>query len=231
VARLGLVRSFQISAAFPHLTALENVRVALQRQHGHSFDFWRSKTVLDRFNNRARELLDDVGLSEFAKTPAVERPYGHKRALEIATTLALDPEMMPLDEPMAGMGHEDIDKIAALIKRISRKYTILMVEHDLSVVANLSDIIIVLTRGRVLAEGNLANFRRFWTWPRGNVCCADTRRDRRATSVCLFGICNEKRQMVTNSMVPSLLRFGGRSTAPKTHLFWRRNANYEDLIE
>jgi branched-chain amino acid transport system ATP-binding protein len=157
VARLGLVRSFQISAVFPHLTALENVRVALQRQHGHSFDFWRSKSVLDCFNGRAHALLDDVGLSEFAKTPAVEMPYGRKRALEIATTLALDPEMMLLDEPMAGMGHEDIDKIAALIKRISAKYTILMVEHNLSVVANLSDIITVLTRGHVLAEGNYAD--------------------------------------------------------------------------
>src|SRR6201991_53802 len=156
VARLGLVRSFQISAVFPHLTALENVRVALQRQHGHSFDFWRSKTVLDKYNNRARELLNDVGLSEFEKTPAVEMPYGRKRALEIATTLALDPEMMLLDEPMAGMGHEDIDQIAALIKRISAKYTILMVEHNLSVVANLSAIITVLTRGRVLAEGHYA---------------------------------------------------------------------------
>jgi branched-chain amino acid transport system ATP-binding protein len=157
VARLGLVRSFQISAVFPHLTALENVRVALQRQHGHSFDFWRSKSVLNRFNARAHELLDDVGLSEFSSTPAVEMPYGRKRALEIATTLALDPEMMLLDEPMAGMGHEDIDKIAALIKRISAKYTILMVEHNLSVVANLSDIITVLTRGHVLAEGNYAD--------------------------------------------------------------------------
>ncbi len=156
VARLGLVRSFQISAVFPHLTALENVRVALQRQHGNSFDFWRSKSVLDRFNDRARGLLDDVGLSEFASTPAVEMPYGRKRALEIATTLALDPEMMLLDEPMAGMGHEDIDKVAALIKRISQKYTILMVEHNLNVVANLSDTITVLTRGKVLAEGNYA---------------------------------------------------------------------------
>ena len=156
VARLGLVRSFQISAVFPHLTALENVRVALQRQHGSSFDFWRSKSVLNRFNSRALELLNDVGLSEFANTPAVEMPYGRKRALEIATTLALDPEMMLLDEPMAGMGHEDIDKIAALIKRISAKYTILMVEHNLSVVANLSDIITVLTRGQVLAQGNYA---------------------------------------------------------------------------
>jgi branched-chain amino acid transport system ATP-binding protein len=157
VARLGLVRSFQISAVFPHLTALENVRVALQRQHGGSFDFWRSKAVLDVYNDRARELLDDVGLSEFCNTPAVEMPYGRKRALEIATTLALDPEMMLLDEPMAGMGHEDIDKIAALIKRISAKYTILMVEHNLSVVSNLSDIITVLTRGKVLAEGSYAD--------------------------------------------------------------------------
>jgi len=136
VARLGLVRSFQISAVF---------------------DFWRSKTVLDRFNPRARELLEDVGLSEFANTQAVEMPYGRKRALEIATTLALDPEMMLLDEPMAGMGHEDIDKIAALIKRISAKYTILMVEHNLNVVANLSDVITVLTRGKVLAEGVYAD--------------------------------------------------------------------------
>src|ERR1700739_4840042 len=133
VARLGLVRSFQISAVFPHLT------------------------VLNRFNNRALELLNDVGLSEFANIPAVEMPYGRKRALEIATTLALDPEMMLLDEPMAGMGHEDIDKIAALIKRISAKYTILMVEHNLSVVANLSDVITVLTRGQVLAQGNYAD--------------------------------------------------------------------------
>src|SRR5690606_38945873 len=112
VARLGLERSFQISAVFAHLTALENVRVALQRQHGNSFDFWRSYSVLNRFNTRAYELLDEVGLAEFADTVAVEMPYGRKRALEIATTLALDPEMMLLDEPMAGMGHEDIDRIS-----------------------------------------------------------------------------------------------------------------------
>jgi branched-chain amino acid transport system ATP-binding protein len=157
VARLGVVRSFQISAVFPHLSVLENVRIALQRKRGSSFDFWRSKRVLDVFNERAMELVTDVGLSSFAHWTAVELPYGRKRALEIATTLALDPEMMLLDEPMAGMGHEDIDKIAALIKRISAKYTILMVEHNLSVVANLSDIITVLTRGQVLAEGNYAD--------------------------------------------------------------------------
>ena len=156
IARLGLVRSFQISAVFPHLTALENVRVALQRQHGNSFDFWRSRSLLRQYDQRALDLLNDVGLSEFAQVPAVEMPYGRKRALEIATTLALDPEMMLLDEPTAGMGHEDIDRISALIKRISERYTILMVEHNLSVVANLSNIITVLTRGRVLAEGSYA---------------------------------------------------------------------------
>ena len=156
VARLGLIRSFQISAVFPHLTALENVRVALQRERGNSFDFWRSKKVLDVYNDRAAALLDDVGLTEYADTIAVEMPYGRKRALEIATTLALNPEMMLLDEPMAGMGHEDIDKIAALIKRVSANRTILMVEHNLNVVANLSDTSTVLTRGQVLAEGDYA---------------------------------------------------------------------------
>jgi branched-chain amino acid transport system ATP-binding protein len=156
VARLGLVRSFQISAVFPHMTVLENVRVALQRLRGNSFDFWRSASVLDQYNERAHELIADVGLSEFADWLAVELPYGRKRALEIATTLALDPEMLLLDEPTAGMGHEDIDRIAQLIKRVAAERTVLMVEHNLSVVADLSDHITVLTRGRVLAEGNYA---------------------------------------------------------------------------
>ena len=138
VARLGLVRSFQISAVFPHLTALENVRIALQRKRGDNFDFWRSKNALKPLNDRALALLDDVGLSGIRQFEAGEISYGRKRALEIATTLALDPEMMLLDEPMAGMGHEDIDRIAALIRRVSANRTILMVEHNLQVVANLS---------------------------------------------------------------------------------------------
>ena len=154
VARLGLVRSFQISAVFPHLSVLENVRIALQRSRGGSFDFWRSRRVLDGLNDRARSLLQDVGLSSFEYWTAVELPYGRKRALEIATTLALDPEMLLLDEPTAGMGHEDIDRISALIKRVAVDRTVLMVEHNLSVVANLSHKITVLTRGRILAEGN-----------------------------------------------------------------------------
>ena len=154
VARLGLVRSFQISAVFPHLTALENVRVALQRKRGGNFDFWRSKNVLDNLNERAMALLDDVGLSAFETTAAVEMPYGRKRALEIATTLALDPQMLLLDEPMAGMGHEDIERVADLIRRVAKNRTVLMVEHNLKVVSDLSDTITVLTRGQVLAEGD-----------------------------------------------------------------------------
>jgi branched-chain amino acid transport system ATP-binding protein len=154
IARLGLVRSFQISAVFPHLSVLENVRVALQRQRGASFDFWRSERVLGGLNGRALELIDAVGLAPFARTPAVELPYGRKRALEIATTLALDPEMMLLDEPTAGMAHEDVERISALIKRVAANRTVLMVEHNLSVVENLSDTITVLARGEVLAEGD-----------------------------------------------------------------------------
>ena len=154
VAQLGIVRSFQISAVFPHLTVLENVRIALQKKRGGSFDFWRSANVLRQFDDRAMELITDVGLASFASWTAVELPYGRKRALEIATTLALDPEMLLLDEPTAGMAHEDIERIAALIKRAAASRTVLMVEHNLSVVENLCDRITVLTRGRVLAEGD-----------------------------------------------------------------------------
>ncbi len=156
IARLGLVRSFQISAVFPHLSVLENVRLALQRRRGLSFDFWRSERVLERYNERARELIEAVGLSEFVATPAVELSYGRKRALEIATTLALEPEMMLLDEPTAGMGHEDIDRVVQLIKRAAAGRTVLMVEHNLSVVEDLCDTITVMARGEVLAEGDYA---------------------------------------------------------------------------
>jgi branched-chain amino acid transport system ATP-binding protein len=154
IARLGLVRSFQISAVFPHLTVLENVRIALQRRRGNSFDFWRSERVLEALDERALALIEAVGLAELADTAAVELPYGRKRALEIATTLALEPEMMLLDEPTAGMTHEDVERISALIKRVAADRTVLMVEHNLSVVENLSDHITVLARGEVLAEGD-----------------------------------------------------------------------------
>jgi branched-chain amino acid transport system ATP-binding protein len=151
---MGLVRSFQISAVFPHLTVLENVRIALQRKRGHSFDVWRSERALDELNDSARQLIDAVGLAEFENTVAVELPYGRKRALEIATTLALDPEMMLLDEPTAGMTHGDVERITALVKRVSANRTVLMVEHNLSVVSTLSDRITVLQRGEILAEGD-----------------------------------------------------------------------------
>jgi branched-chain amino acid transport system ATP-binding protein len=156
VARLGLVRSFQISAVFPNLTVLENVRVALQRARGGSFDFWRSESLLKSFDDRAMALLEDVGLTGYARHHAGELPYGRKRALEIATTLALDPVMLLLDEPTAGMTHEDVDRIIALVRRVAVGRTVLLVEHNLKVVSGLCDTITVLTRGRVLAEGDYA---------------------------------------------------------------------------
>lgn len=153
VARRGLVRSFQISAVFPKLTVLENVRLAVQRRRGGSFDFWRNRRVLAELEPRALELIEAVGLTQNAQTVASELSYGRKRALELAATLALDPEVMLLDEPMAGMGHEDIGRITALIRKVSAGRTVLMVEHNLGVVADLCDRITVLTRGSVLAEG------------------------------------------------------------------------------
>ncbi|HET6757275.1 MAG TPA: ABC transporter ATP-binding protein [Burkholderiales bacterium] len=153
IARRGVVRSFQISAVFPHISVLENVRVALQRKLGLSFHFWRSENILKQLNDRAMELLEAVDLARFAEVTTVELPYGRKRALEIATTLALDPELMLLDEPTQGMGHEDVGRITELIKRVSANRTTLMVEHNMSVVENLSHTITVLQRGAVLAEG------------------------------------------------------------------------------
>jgi branched-chain amino acid transport system ATP-binding protein len=160
VARLGMVRSFQISATFPHLTVLENFRIALQRPLGTSFHFWKPESSLDALNDRACGILADVGLESYADLLAVELPYGRKRALEIATTLALEPEMLLLDEPMSGMGREDIGRISALIRKIGRDRTVLMVEHNMSVVADLSDTITVLARGEILAEGSYTDVSR-----------------------------------------------------------------------
>jgi branched-chain amino acid transport system ATP-binding protein len=158
IARMGLVRSFQISAVFPHLTVLENVRIALQSKisRGASYNFFTSEKALKKLDDPSRELIEAVGLTEFESTIAVELPYGRKRALEIATTLALDPQMMLLDEPTAGMAHADVERITALIKRVSANRTVLMVEHNLSVVSTLSDRITVLQRGEILAEGDYA---------------------------------------------------------------------------
>ena len=153
IARRGVIRSFQISAVFPHLTVMRNVRIGLQRKLGTSFHFWKSEKSLARLDGRAMELLDEVGLTEFAHEETVNLPYGRKRALEIATTLAMEPELMLLDEPTQGMGHEDVDRVTSLIKKVSVGRTILMVEHNMGVVSSIADRITVLQRGAVLAEG------------------------------------------------------------------------------
>jgi branched-chain amino acid transport system ATP-binding protein len=156
IARRGVVRSFQISAVFPHLTVLENVRIALQRKLGTSFYFWQSESSLMVLNDHALELLSEVGLESYANVVAVELPYGRKRALEIVTTLALDPKLLLLDEPTQGMGHEDVDRVKDLIRKVAAHRTVLMVEHNMGVVADLCDVITVLQRGSVLAEGSYA---------------------------------------------------------------------------
>ena len=153
IARKGVIRSFQISATFPHLSVLENVRIGLQRELGTSFHFWKSEASLERLTPKAMELLETVGLTEFANHTTVELPYGRKRALEIATTLAMDPQLMLLDEPTQGMGHEDVDRVTQLIKKVSANRTVLMVEHNMNVVARIADTISVLQRGQIIAEG------------------------------------------------------------------------------
>ena len=156
IARRGVIRSFQISATFPHLTVMENVRVALQQKLGVSFQFWRSERSLDVLNDRALALLDTVGLRDMADIVTVELPYGRKRALEIATTLAMDPKLMLLDEPTQGMGHEDVELVTQLIKKVAANRTVLMVEHNMNVVSSIADTITVLARGAVIAEGPYA---------------------------------------------------------------------------
>ena len=152
-ARRGIVRSFQISAVFPHMTVLENVRAALQRNLGTSFHFWKAEDTLFHLHERAQQLLAEVDLGHFANEMTVNLPYGRKRALELATTLALEPELMLLDEPTQGMGHEDVGRVTELIKKVSSGRTILMVEHNMNVVASIADRITVLQRGAIIADG------------------------------------------------------------------------------
>jgi branched-chain amino acid transport system ATP-binding protein len=160
VARRGMIRSFQISAVFPNLTVLENVRLALQRSLGTSFHFWKRERTLDVLNERALALLERVHLARFAPVHAGELAYGRTRTLEIATTLAMEPELMLLDEPTSGMGHEDVSHVQALIKEAAAGRTVLMVEHNMSVVSGLCDTITVMARGAVLAEGPYAEISR-----------------------------------------------------------------------
>jgi len=155
-ARRGIVRSFQISAVFPHMTVLENVRAALQRQLGNSFHFWKPESTLHHLHARAQQLLAEVDLQDFAQELTVNLPYGRKRALELATTMALEPELMLLDEPTQGMGHEDVHRVTELIKKVSAGRTILMVEHNMNVVSSIADRITVLQRGAIIADGPYA---------------------------------------------------------------------------
>ena len=157
VARMGLVRSFQISAVFGQMTVLENVRVALQRKSGWHYTFWRSQNLLNHLNARAMDLLASVGLERFADSPAADLSYGRKRVLELVTTIALEPELILLDEPMAGLGHEDIGPVMALIREVAKGRTVLMVEHNMKVIAELCDQVTVLQSGQVLAEGSYAD--------------------------------------------------------------------------
>ncbi|KPQ00257.1 ABC transporter ATP-binding protein [Marinobacter sp. HL-58] len=154
IARKGVVRSFQISAVFPHMTALENIRVALQSFQGNTFSFWKSGASLNSLNDRCMELLESVGLADFANTTTVELAYGRKRALELATTLAMEPELLLLDEPTQGMGSEDVDRVVELVRKAAEGRTVLMVEHNLGVVSKLCDRVTVLAQGSVLTEGN-----------------------------------------------------------------------------
>ena len=156
IARSGLVRSFQISAVFPHLTVLENVRLALQQNTGMSMHFWKSENTLNYLNDEAMTYIEQVGLENYAQDTAVSLPYGRKRALEIATTLGMNPELMLLDEPTQGMGHEDVEKVTQLIKKVSAGRTVLMVEHNMKVVSSIADTITVLQRGKIIASGNYA---------------------------------------------------------------------------
>lgn len=156
VARMGLVRSFQISAVFPHLTVLDNVRVALQRPNGLAFQFWKPLSALEALNAKADRLIRAVGLEKERNSVAADLSYGRKRVLEIATTLALDPKVLLLDEPMAGMGHEDVGMVAEIIHEVARERAVLMVEHNLSVVETLCHHVTVLQRGEILAEGDYA---------------------------------------------------------------------------
>jgi branched-chain amino acid transport system ATP-binding protein len=156
VARRGIVRSFQVSAVFPHLTVLENVRIALQRTLRTTFHFWKPASSLAALDARAVQLLEEVDLGRFVDMRAVELPYGRKRALEIATTLAMEPELMLLDEPTQGMGLEDVERVSALIRRAAANRTILMVEHNMQVVSRIADTITVLQRGSVIASGSYA---------------------------------------------------------------------------
>ncbi|WP_326564227.1 ABC transporter ATP-binding protein [Micromonospora peucetia] len=153
IARLGVARSFQITSLFPQLSAREHVELALQSPSGLGWRFWRSAKLMRRYTERAGELLNMVGLAELSEAPAEALAYGRKRALELAIALALDPKVLLLDEPTAGMGLEDVDRTVELVSRVRQGRTVVLVEHNMSVVGRLADTVTVLQAGKVLVEG------------------------------------------------------------------------------
>ena len=153
IARLGVAKSYQITSIFPHLTVLENVRVAAQGA-ARAFDFWRRADSLTDARTRAEEMLATVGLTPKARLLAAQLSHGEQRHLELAIALAANPVLLLLDEPTAGMSPEETDETMVLIKRLSAGRTIVLVEHKMKLVMNISDRITVLHQGQVLADGS-----------------------------------------------------------------------------
>ncbi len=159
IAREGVARSFQITSLFEHLTVLEHVVLALQAETNIGYRFWFSERVLQRFRRPAIEFLDQVGLADFGARPVGSLPYGYKRALELAVALALEPKLLLLDEPTAGMSLEDVQRTIELVRRVHVGRTVLLVEHNMGVVSELADNVVVLQYGRVIAEGPYSQVR------------------------------------------------------------------------
>jgi len=153
IAHLGIARSFQITSLFDALTLREHLELALASRTGLGMRFWQSVTRFSRFDDRATALLDQVGLADLSGLPAGSLAYGQKRALELALALALDPKLLLLDEPTAGMGVEDVDRTIALVKQVAEGRTVVLVDHNMHVVGSLAHTVTVLQSGQVLAEG------------------------------------------------------------------------------
>ena len=159
IAHLGIARSFQITSLFDQMSLVDHLELALASPTGMGYRFWRSNAQLRRFRDRAMELLDEVGLVDRAGQAAGSLAYGQKRALELALALALDPRLLLLDEPTAGMGLEDVDRTIALVKKVAAGRTVVFVDHNMHVVGSLADTVTVLQSGQVLAEGTYEQVR------------------------------------------------------------------------
>ena len=160
IAHLGIARSFQITSLFDNLTALEHLELALCSPTGLGFKFWRSERTLDQFRGRALELLDQVGMADRADDQVGQFAYGQKRAVELALALALEPKLLLLDEPTAGMSLEDVDRTIELVLSISAGRTVVFVDHNMHVVGSLANRVTVLQQGEILVEGTYDEVRK-----------------------------------------------------------------------